>query len=90
MYDLMVNQPVPFAVYGAFDDYDSKITFGDTKFICVTPNNTQPGSRVPESRTPWKTSDETSDKTSDVGARWRPARGLNIVVAGVVGLMLTL
>lgn len=82
MYDLMVNQPVPFALSVAFDDPTSNIIIGDISFHCVTPNKTQPGSRVPESRTPWKTSGAASN--------WKSAGGWSAVVAVVVGVMLTL
>jgi hypothetical protein len=75
---------VPFAAVAAFPDSESNggsVWQSEVQIVCVTPNNTQEGSRVPESRAPW---------TSDAGAKWRPVESLSITLAGVVGLMLAL
>lgn len=79
-YDLHVVQSTPFAVVAAFksDGHIEK----DVQFACVTPNNTQPGSRVVENKTPWK--------TSNASVGWRAAPGLIVVMAGVVSLLLAL
>ena len=83
-YNLQVNQAVPFAAVAAFPASESNggsVWQPEVQIVCVTPNNTQQGSRVPESRTPW---------TSDAGAKWRPVEGLSMIFTGVVGLILAL
>jgi hypothetical protein len=82
-YDLNLVQPVPFAIVATFASevrggggvYSDK----EIQFVCVTPNNTQPGSRTPENKTPWE------DKSA--GVRWRIDVSIN-VVASMITLIL--
>jgi hypothetical protein len=77
-YDLSVNQVVPFAVVAHLTDEESNVVHTEIQFVCVTPNITQEGSRVPEDNTPWKSA----------GASWKCASGLAITMAGLVGAVL--
>lgn len=83
-YDLIVNQAIPFAVSASFlvwENDDASVWQSEVQLVCVTPNNTQQGSRVPENRTPW---------SSAAGASWRSAGDLSLVVAGMAGFVLAL
>jgi hypothetical protein len=79
-YNLSVTQSTTFAVVAAFQA--DNIVQKDVSFVCITPNNTQPGSSLPENNTPWK--------TSDAGAPCKATRGLSVWMAFAVGLMFAL
>lgn len=83
-YDLNLVQPVPFAIVATFA---SEVHGGggvyldkEIQFVCVTPNNTQPGSRVPGNKTPWE--------NTSAGVRWQIDVSINVVVASMVTLIL--
>ncbi|XPS68479.1 hypothetical protein M3J09_000766 [Ascochyta lentis] len=82
-YDLLVVQPVPFALVATFASDvsgSSNLIERDVQFVCVTPNNTQPGSRVPENRTPW----------DSAAVRWRAGGMWSIAVASTLAFILSL
>ena len=54
MYDLLTRQAIPLVLLGRFVDPDSNSVQTSVEFVCITPNNTVNGSRVPEEQTPWK------------------------------------
>ena len=79
-YDMLVRQVVPFFVAATVYDDNSRITDGD--FVCVTPSDVKPGSRVPESEEPWE--------TSAAGSNWQPSGISAMLFVGVVSTMLAL
>lgn len=84
-YDLHVRQSTPFAVVASFDSGsdDGQPNFEeDVQFVCVTPRNTQPGSRVPDTNAQFD--------TSDASISCRAVEVWSVAIAGVVGLMLAL
>lgn len=80
-YDLLTIQSAAYAVVVSTEDEDEGCNL-DVQFVCVTPNQTQPGSRVAENKTPWE-----DEGTS--GA-WRAAPGLGVVITAVMGVLLVL
>lgn len=92
-YDLAVNQAIPFVIAGTFREPDSdRITLVE-RMICITPNNTESGSRVPESKTPWRDSDSSVDEgpgQSSSGAREKASRVLTLAMASMLGAFLAL
>lgn len=87
-YDLNLVQPVPFAIVALFasrvdngGERDSHYFDKEIQFVCVTPNNTQPGSRgVPENKTPWE--------STSAGMRWHSDVVVNLGVASMVASIL--
>ena len=51
--------------------------------MCVTPNNTQAGSRVVENKTPWEDKD-----SSGASVAWGAEQGASAVVAGLAVALL--
>lgn len=79
-YNLSVTQSATFAVVAVFQA--DNIVQKDVSFVCVTPNNTQPDSSLPENKTPWK--------TSDAGAIWTATGGQSVWMTFAIGLLLAL
>jgi hypothetical protein len=79
-YNLSVTQSTTFAIVAAFEA--DNVVQKDVSFVCVTPNNTQSGSFLPENKTPWK--------TSDAATIWKAAGGLSVWMAVVTSLTLAL
>jgi hypothetical protein len=81
-YDLLTVQSIAFAVVA------SRVLEGgqvqtDAQLVCVTPNNTQAGSRVVENKTPWE-----DKESSGASVAWGAGQGVSAVVAGVVVALL--
>ena len=79
-YDLLTLQSIAFAVVS------SRVLEGDrvqtdAQLVCVTPNNTQLGSRSVRDKAPWEDEDKDSSATS---VTWGAGSGLTAVVAGVI------
>ena len=77
-YDLLTVQSLAFAVVSSRVVEGNRVQT-DAQLVCVTPNNTQPGSRVVENKTPWEDKD-----SSAASVAWGAGSGLSAVVAGVV------
>ncbi|KAF3004967.1 hypothetical protein E8E13_008009 [Curvularia kusanoi] len=80
-YNYTAAQAMAFAVVSS-RQVEGGLMVQDVQLVCVTPNNTQPGSRVIEDKTPWP--------NSAVGLGAGAGSGLCAVVAGVAALLLTL
>lgn len=80
-YNYTAVQAMAFAVVSS-RQVEGGLMVQDVQLVCVTPNNTQPGSRVVEDKTPW------SNTAVSLGAG--AGSGLCAIVAGVAALLLTL
>lgn len=81
-YDLSIVQSTPYAVVVSVEDGGAWQR--DVEFVCVTPNQTQAGSRDVEDRTPWEGEGEK-------GGAWRAGPGvLGVAGAAVVGVLVFL
>jgi hypothetical protein len=81
-YDLLTVQSIAFAVVWSRVLEGNQVQT-DAQLVCVTPNNTQAGSRVVENKTPWE-----DKKSLGVSVAWGAGQDVSAVVAGVVVALL--
>ena len=81
-YDLLTVQSIAFAVVWSRVLEGNQVQT-DAQLVCVTPNNTQAGSRVVENKTPWEDRDSLAASVA-----WGAGQGVSAVVAGVVVALL--
>ena len=81
-YDLLTVQSIAFAVVWSRVLEGNQVQT-DAQLVCVTPNNTQAGSRVVENKTPWEDKD-----SSGASVAWGAEQGASAVVAGLAVALL--